>query len=346
MMKIGIITYHWAANFGAVLQTYALQKYLSSKGHDVDIINYIPKTLDYRPSYLIHNPRSIKSIGLVLRTYLKNKTLDSFRKKYLSLSQIFRSYDSLKKINFEYDLIISGSDQVLNPTFAEFGENKPTPSYFLEFVDSNIKKIGYAVSFGCSIYPSSIENMAKTWISNFNAIGVRESSGVSILKQLSYNKSCCVVPDPTILYGNHLFDDLKCEHPKQEHYKCIYFLRKKYSGEAENSIIIDDNKTSMPLEEWVSTIKYSDKLVTNSYHGMIVAILNHVPFAVYLENESYKGMNDRFLTLLQRLGLENRIIESIEQETMIFQKNIDWEKVDIEIDNYRQIGVTYLNCFE
>lgn len=44
-MKIGILTFHCAVNYGAVLQAYALQEILRSLGHEVYVI-------DYRPDYL------------------------------------------------------------------------------------------------------------------------------------------------------------------------------------------------------------------------------------------------------------------------------------------------------
>ena len=45
-MKIGILTFHAAHNYGAVLQCYALKEYLQSLGHEVTII-------DYRQEYLL-----------------------------------------------------------------------------------------------------------------------------------------------------------------------------------------------------------------------------------------------------------------------------------------------------
>ena len=44
-MKIGILTFHCAHNYGAVLQCYATQEFLHSKGYDVEVINYRPKYL-------------------------------------------------------------------------------------------------------------------------------------------------------------------------------------------------------------------------------------------------------------------------------------------------------------
>ncbi len=50
-MKIGIITYHRALNYGAVLQTYALQQFLKSLNIDCDVIDYKCPYIDnfYKP---------------------------------------------------------------------------------------------------------------------------------------------------------------------------------------------------------------------------------------------------------------------------------------------------------
>ena len=39
-MKVGILTFHRAHNYGAVLQCYALQETLKRMGHDVQVIDY------------------------------------------------------------------------------------------------------------------------------------------------------------------------------------------------------------------------------------------------------------------------------------------------------------------
>ena len=42
-MKIGILTFHRAHNYGAVLQCYALQEVLKGMGHEVEVIDYRQK---------------------------------------------------------------------------------------------------------------------------------------------------------------------------------------------------------------------------------------------------------------------------------------------------------------
>lgn len=84
-MKIGIITFHWAANYGAVLQAYALSSYLKSKGCAVEIINYRPRwAKDVKPiPFSFH----IKSCITYLDELYKRKVFDKFRKRYLPVSE-------------------------------------------------------------------------------------------------------------------------------------------------------------------------------------------------------------------------------------------------------------------
>ena len=90
-MKIGIITFHRAVNYGAVLQAYALQHALEGLGAQAEI-------LDYRNRYIesCYDPYSLKGnklkalakialLGGVRRK--KNEAFRSFNKKYLRLSE-------------------------------------------------------------------------------------------------------------------------------------------------------------------------------------------------------------------------------------------------------------------
>lgn len=87
-MKIGILTFHAAYNYGAVLQCYALKEYLSSLGHEVSIV-------DYRQKYLLtcykwFNLKSIfksvidktfiKQVGVMLTKKRRGKQFDRFVK--------------------------------------------------------------------------------------------------------------------------------------------------------------------------------------------------------------------------------------------------------------------------
>ncbi len=341
-MKVGIITFHWGTNYGAVLQCYALQKFLVSKGHDVKIINYKPPKYDFSWLNFIRHPRSIFHIKSIFVQKKKEKKLKVFRKNYLNLTNRFYSFKELEKTNFDYDLFISGSDQILNPSFTLYGENNPTASYYLEFVkDKN--KIGYAVSFGCEKYPENAIKYANGWINNFDKIGIRENTAKDILKSLDFKKEITLVPDPTILLGLRMFDGIKIQTPNISNYICVYVLRKHIDVNCDNVFYIDDLNNPISLESWLGYIKKSKAFVTNSYHGMIMSILFHIPFAVYVEHGEGKGMNDRFYTLLSLLGLEDRIIDETKDVLGILDKEINWKEVDLKLELFRKEGELFLS---
>lgn len=331
-MRIGIMTFHWATNYGAVLQAYCLQEYLRELGHDVEIINYKPKRHDMNLWNYLKRPANWKKIRKFQIIQKKEKILESFRNKYLYRTKRFCSINDLQADTLDYDILISGSDQVLNSFYTMSGEGKPTSAYYLNFGRKDAKRIGYAVSFGCVVYPETALEKASEWIQCFDAIGVRENSGLDILNQLSFKKQKRVVPDPTILYGKKFFGNLGVNTTiTKEDYICVYMLRKEITIEG-NVRYIDDTKEPLSMEQWLTTITQAKFLVTNSYHGSIMAILSHVPFVVLVENGETAGMNDRFQTLLSVLGLSNRILNDSSELSNLYKKTIDWNKIDSKIE--------------
>lgn len=344
-MKIGIVTFHWPDNYGAVLQAYALQSYLTDLGHNVDVINYRPINHSLYYLQVLLHPVYLKNIGIIRRKKQKNNLLNVFRKKYIHLTKRYVSCDELMKASLDYDLLISGSDQVLNPSFTLFGERKPTATYYLPFC--NCRKIGYAISFGCTEYPNEANQYSKKWIQNFDGCGVREDSGLNVLNQLGYEKHQMVVPDPTILYHNHLFDKIDVESFANNQI-CVYVLRQSIKIEYPNIYYMDDNHQPVSMESWLGRIINSCGLITNSYHGMIMAILHHVPFVALLETGNVAGMNDRFYTLLNRLGLKSRIMPNDADQALILKElemPINWEIIDKQVDEYSKEGAKFLSNY-
>lgn len=351
-MKIGILTFHWATNYGAILQAYALQEFLKCKGHEVRIIDYKPKHYDNDILQYAKSPKRLVSYFMnyseIRKQRVKESNLQNFRRDYLNLTNRLYNHEDVNNIAGEYDILISGSDQILNPQYTLIGELHPTSTYYLDF-ECKAKKIGYAVSFGCTIYPAEACAYAKKWIHNFNMIGTREETGQKVLAQLEYNKGKQVVPDPTILYGVKMFDNMQLNINKQS-YVYVYLLH----GRKLDAQYVKRNATSIKyadidvrnstLQKWLEDIGSAGKFITNSYHGMIMAILFHVPFVILLEKKNGVGMNDRFTTLLSRLNLENRISNNEENDIdKTFSQIIDWNKVDNLVAEYRAIGEDFLN---
>jgi len=342
-MRVGILTFHWATNYGAVLQAFCLQQYLSQKGHQVDIINYKPSQYDFSWRHILCHPKSWGKIFLLLKNKKKETLIKDFREKYLNCTPRYKTAREIELISETYEVVISGSDQVLNPSFLLFGENNSSSKvYWLNFGSKYIKRLGYAVSFGCEQYPEKAAEIASLSINGFTAIGTRELTGLNILDQLNYRGEKCLVPDPTILLGIRLFEQIGINpFGKKEDYTCVYMLRHVYKIEGE-ARYIDDNHNPMSLEEWLQTIVHARSMITNSYHGMIMAILSHTPFVVIHETGNGKGMNDRFNTILAKLGIESRVVSCIEEAYATLQEPIDFNILDNSLRDYREIGERFL----
>ena len=65
-MKIGILNFHRALNYGAVLQCYGLQETLTALGHEVSVIDYRPRIIEKHRSYFLFDILKEKGISLLL----------------------------------------------------------------------------------------------------------------------------------------------------------------------------------------------------------------------------------------------------------------------------------------
>lgn len=342
-MRIGILTFHWATNYGAILQAFALQSYLEELGHDVDIINYKPRQYDYTLINIIKHPSLLRHIWRFYLNSKKDIVLEHFRAQYLNRTERIFTINELAETFSNYDVFISGSDQVLNPSSTMTGDNGlPSPAYWLSFGPKGKKRIGYAVSFGCEIYPRYALEAACKWVNCFDCIGTREISGLEILDCLHYNGSKCLTPDPTILLGIKLFQKLSITVPRdKKEYICVYMLRQEIFIKGTVRYI-DEKHKPLCVEEWLTTIVNARGLITNSYHGMIMAILSHVPFSVLLETGEGQGMNDRFRTLLKQLRLENRAVTDKSMALDLLSKPIDFESLDLLIRDFKVMGEEFI----
>lgn len=348
-MTIGIITFHWGTNYGAVLQAYALQQYLISCGHEVTIINYKPKKFDiYQPISFL---KGLRSPWGLYKKILKERNIEKFRCNYLRQSTRFYTLNQLQMDAPVFDVYICGSDQIWNPSFLKHGEQGGSTAYFLDFGGNNISKIGYAVSFGTNNYPVELLQNIAQLIQKFKAISTRENSGVEILKNI-YNKGTYVVPDPTLLLDVHSYCKLIIPSRRQHNngYIFIYFLhgREKYIADLIKSKFSTYNIVSSStegVEDWLQNIKDSEYVITNSYHGLIFSLIFHKDFWVVLKETENIGMNDRFFTLLNRCNLLNRVISEVDLRNgkdFSTKECINWDEVDSTLLEYRKVGRTFL----
>ena len=340
MKKIGTITFHFATNYGAVLQAFALCEHLKKSGYDAEIIDYVP-TL----TTVVSKLEKLKARDFAF--FKKEKNIKRFRKNELPLSRRYRSARALMKAKMNYDTVICGSDQIWNHSFTvhpRFGTNL---SYFLPFA-GDARRISYAASFGSNSLPENMKEVIKPCLSKFSKLSVRENTGLEILADLGFNAE--LVADPTLLLCaadySRLLENKKLPAPQKVF---SYILHKNQKTAKEISALACEqfgqgapmNEGTMGIYEWLASIRDSGFVVTNSFHGTVFSLLFHTPFITVPVEGS--GMNDRIKTLLGAVGLEDRIADSAEKANEILSQPINWDEVDKKIEALRELSKEFLS---
>lgn len=374
-MKIGIITF-WNSqdNYGQLLQCFALQYYLKLKGHDVFLIRYLPKVKGNTIKDRILNLRSLitpKHIKDYVSFQLNKKQsrlfnaehpryFDTFRQNHIQFSSnIYYNLEDLKNEEWNADAIICGSDQIWS--YSPVEDN--ISAFFLEFVPEPIKRIAYAASFGRSELPSVYENLLPRLLSKFHAVSLREETGVELCKNAN-RLDAQLVCDPTMLLKgeeylsaivkNHIVqtDTVFCyllnwetDFPINEIKAYLYerHLHMNFFGAHGMELKkLFPTMTNLTIESWLEAMSSSQFVFTNSYHGTVFSILMKKPFIVFpLKGVSAK-MNGRLTTLLNKIGLEDRIYASDRSIEDVLKMPIEWNLVNSRIDEFRAISESFL----
>lgn len=349
-MKICILTYPIHSNVGFVLQAWALQRIVLKLGHEVETIGFFVQASPKWRCIAAKIKRLLKFIlsrgkNRAFFQYIPSqeeqkitdKNTYSFIDRNLLLTPAFYSYSNFKTLKLaQYDAFIVGSDQVWR--------RKYLPSirtYFFDFVHSQekkIRKISYAASFGVDYLEYSkkeIRDCAKL-LQDFYAVSVREESGIDLCRKF-FGTEAQLVLDPTLLLEKEDYLTLIRNQPKIHtgRYGVSYILDK--TDRKMDFLRKVQVKMDIPFHEFLNTQKLedigpncikeciypeiedflrlyrdADYIVTDSFHGMVFAIIFRKPFSVIVN--PVRGAA-RFYSLLKQLGLENRMITELMPES-------------------------------
>lgn len=362
-MKTGTITYHRAVNYGAVLQTFALQKVLDKLDVDNEVIDYRADYIEwiYKP-FCMRDRKNLRDFFKILRgAPIKNKKRNQFFKfikNNIRVSQKAYTKETLDEANNIYDLFIAGSDQVFNLDCSNYDTN-----YLLDFVKEDNKKTSYAASFGFDEMPKEDVKEYKRLLSGFNNISVREAQGVKIVEK-AINKEAIEVLDPTLLISAEEWNQFvgKTENDKKGYILIYALLPSKTLIEFANKlqeltglemVFVKDsltkeghnilNKNVKYLKdvepfEFVKLISNAEYVITNSFHGTAFSINFNKKFFTELLAPETK-VNSRLENILDMLNLRDRQLVNLDSITL---DEVDYEKVNKILDERRNKSVDYL----
>lgn len=355
-MKVGIITFHNSDNYGAVLQTMALQNTVRTFNHAVEVIDYrcAHKKRYYR-LLDISKDKSIKGNIHALINYpyrlMKYIKFEDFRKRYLNCtSKVYRTPESLQHTN-NWDIVITGSDQVWNYINTGFDQ-----TYLLDFVANDYQKIAYAASFGINRIELPYQETYHKLLSQIKFLSVRESSAQTMVADL-IGPAPKVVVDPTMLLTADTWRTYIKPAAQKEKYILLYTIN---NSKAINQLahelasltgykvvkiatqILDyigkwASVLPSPLE-FISLINDSEYVLTDSFHGTILSINLNKNFYTY--HEAKKGANRRLTDLLKDFNLENRIIYAKQHFPTL--NTIDYSTINPIIHTRRTDSLNFL----
>lgn len=362
-MKIGIITF-WDSqdNYGQIMQGYALSQYLTKAGHEVSIIRYLP----YHKASKIETLQKLNPMHLLAyykyRKEQKNlqtvvgvtRNFDGFRSAHMKYTEkVYHGFEQLWHEDWsEYDAFVCGSDQIWSPKPEE-----QLNAYFLQFAPFKSLRIAYAPSFGRSVLPEDYQNQLHELLQHFDAVSVREKEGVDFCTNAGVEGT--LVCDPTLLLEYEDYRKLTGVDDRDHHVFCYLInwptlfptndvrnVAASYDGVhyfcTNGQEQIFDYEKNQTVDNWVASIQKSDLSLTNSFHGTVFSILSHTPFVSFPLTGESAAMNNRLFSLLNKLGLEDRIYREGINLHDIICKPIDWTEVDTRLQVFREESENFL----
>lgn len=273
---------------GAVLTAYALQCVLRDLGYTSKLISTMPELYESLTEESYKESR-------------KGGISEQFEAKYLDATDMVYTNQNLSDLNGKYRFFLTGSDQVFR---AEWVDDK----YFLDFVQLDKPKIAIAASFGTDnprFYKVRKKKLAYL-LSRFQAISVREKSGVSICKSIT-GKEVTWIADPVFLASVGDYEKLLHPVKTERRYCCCYFRDEdedlRYSldqfAKSQNYEIVSITKDTS-IEDFLSYIHDADCIITDSYHGLCFSLIFNSP--VYCYYNELRG-SARFDSLIKMFDL-------------------------------------------
>jgi len=332
-----------------------------------DAPKQVQTKLDKLKRYLCH-PSEFLNARLSLRAHRWNwantRHFDQFRKKYFN----YCNHDPKPQISElraqapEADVYICGSDQIW-----ALPRNEHNKAWFLDFGEAQTKRIAYAASYGPVLLNEENKSYYAPLLARFDALGMRERSGLTNCSIAGRNDAELVL-DPTLLLAQKDYISLCDKVIDLKKQVFCYFVNACSQSEVDFKKMIrwqkregmtlhlvcsagyNDSVKYFPhhmlhadrIEEWIYQLACSKYVYTNSFHGMVFAIVFKKPFLVVPVREN-AGMNDRIVTVLGSLGLESRIYDHKMPIDQQMSHVIDWDSVADKLNDLQMSSINFIN---
>ena len=358
---VHILTHPIGANYGGIMQAYALQHVLRTLGYSpvtMDIPFIYPRPLWRRFLSFGYHTLTRMLYHTPWRTRILQQHTDRFVQQHIVRTPRLGSEAELVKYYREHpaEAYVVGSDQVWRQQFVPM-----LSDFFFDFIPEAdpVRRIAYAASFGVDpidISPECIPRYAEL-LQRFVAISVREQSAEIVLREQFGCESQWVL-DPTMLLTraeyieifdlhtqpesrlfayilDHSMEKLEIVQETAELHHANYRVFSPWHYWAEWGARLEDCILP-PVEEWLEGILNAESVVTDSFHGVVFSLIFGKPFVGIVNKR--RGCS-RFDTLIESFGLES--IEHGDLQLVMPPKEYpdDLEKV---LGDYKSQSIAFL----
>lgn len=360
-MKIGILTFHYAHNYGAVLQAYALKTYLESMGHSVYILDYrnkyieqeYPKKLHPRfPKKYFYNPTKWKKIKESIERCYYSK--DSWEKRFNKFDEFINIYllgyedNNWRDLYQNCDLIFFGSDQIWEENIVGIKE-----LVYFGKIKTKAKKISYAAS--CFDPNALVKSDRIKEIKNFDKISVREESVAKIINRYYPDIDVKTVVDPVFLLKKGIYKEISLDL-NIKNYTLAYFVTENtelskicdYIRNVEKKKVIEIHffntkqirskwqLTDIGPREFLGLFLGAEEIITNSFHGTAFSLIFHKQFWSLSKNV-------RVVDILNKFDMYERCVESFDNWNEKKRNTIDYSSFDYKMQSLVSDSENFIN---
>ncbi len=351
-------------NYGAMLHSWAFQQFLLKQDYveHTEIINYItPRFENYKHNMHIVEPmkkmqlrKAYRGFVHFLRYNKRKHKFNRFIRRSMLVSKTKYTQSTIENAVLPYDTIICESDVIWSP---KFFLDKFDKSFFLAHPSmENMRRIAYSPSLGDGLSSPEQKKELSQLLSHIDAISCRETYGVDILRQCT-ERPVVHVQDPVMLLEAEDYEPIIGKPIIDKPYLLLYLpvdnndtLRQAALNYAElcgYELVEISTKLRKPskgnikvlptagIGEFLSAVKYSSAVFTNSFHAVCFSLLFKKQFYVF--SRKYGG---KIRDICNVYGLPDRVCENDVFKPL---PDIDYTRVEKEIIKRRRESIEWIN---
>lgn len=314
--SVGILNFQFEnMNFGAILTSFALNRFINKHGYKGVNINYVP---DFP----------------WVKEEAENNEFLKFKAKYLPLTEKYSYGSSLNELNSKFSIFVVGSDQVWRQQFTNKIADRS--AYFLTFANYDKKIMSCSASFGTDSLELINKRKKELFhrLSLFDFISVREKSGAIICKKIGVEAHQLLDPvfflqsnewinlaNKSNLNKDDISDSISIYTINDElGDKFSEFICKNQSFFGHKKII--NITKNISVEDWLFSILHSKFVITDSFHATCFSIIFNKQFLCINTNTE---TNTRLIGLLDDLKIKNRLYSDFGPQII---KNIELNPIN------------------